>query len=296
MIRRFFIFLKAIRVVESALMTGFPLIGFIFALHSGAFESIFSLITTALLFCFSTFFLVIYVYCFNSWGGIEADKLNERLDDHPVLTGEITEKQLRIMVYAGLVVNLVLYYIYFPRCFILAPFIAINWTLYSHPKVMAKARPLAGTTIHFIGGVLQFLLGYVVVMPYEPRGFLAAIYFALIFAAGHLNHEVKDYNADMEAGLKTNAVVFGAKRMLAFAFVVFSFAFFYLLVLSVTGVVGWHESWPFLAIYPIHLLLHRRMYDSLGEEVYDLAYQRNYRMLFVFAGLILFTTKLTETF
>jgi 4-hydroxybenzoate polyprenyltransferase len=296
MIRRAFIFLKAIRVVESTLMTGFPLIGLIFAMQPGAISHPIDFLTTVALFCFSTFFLVIYVYAFNSWGGMEADKLNQRLDDHPVLTGDITERQLRIIAYAGIAVNLILFRAFFPRCLFLAPFIAVNWTIYSHPKVMAKARPVWGTTVHFIGGVLQVLLGYVVLLPFEPRGVLASVYFALVFAAGHLNHEVKDHDADKNAGLRTNAVVFGPRRMLSVAFVVFTVAFFYLLGIVIAGYVSWLEAWSFLAIYPVHLLLHRRMIKGLGDEVYDISYQRAYRALFVAAGAVLLITKLATSF
>ncbi len=296
MIRRLVIFLKAIRVVESALMTGFPLVGFIIAMHPGAFDGPADLLLTVFLFCFSTFFLVIYVYSFNSWGGIEADRLNKRLDYHPVLTGEITERQLRVIAYVGVAANLLLYYFLFPRCFFLAPFIAVNWTVYSHPKIMAKALPMAGTTVHFIGGVLQLLLGYVVLMPFDARGVLSAIYFALVFAAGHLNHEVKDHEADLEAGLRTNAVVFGPRRMLLFAFFVFTAAFLYLVIITILGYLHWWESWPFLTIYPLHLILHRRMIRNLGDRVYDRSYQSAYRWLFLLAGGILLTTKLIESF
>jgi len=296
MIRRAVIFLKAIRVIESILMTGFPLIGFILALSPGSFENFPQLIGTAALFCFATFFLVIYVYTFNSWGGIEADKLNARLEYHPVLTGDMSEGQLRAITYAGIVINLILFYFLFPRCFLLAPFIAINWTLYSHPKVMGKALPIAGTSIHFVGGVLQLLLGYVVIKDFSLHGIMGSVYFALIFAAGHLNHEVKDYDADLEANLRTNAVIFGPKRMLRVAFFLFTVAFIYLLTITLIGVLTIKETWPFLATYPIHLFFHVKMKLNLGKKTFDRGYQRNYRLLFVIAGVILLITKLMETF
>ena len=292
MIRRLFIYLKAIRVVESTLMTGFPLIGFIVALHHGAFHTFAEMVYTVILFCLSTFPLVIYVYTFNSWGGRNADSHNKRLDDHPVLTGEMSERELRYLAYAGLITNLILYWVLFPRCFVLAPLIALNWTAYSHPRVMAKARPIAGTTVHFIGGVLQVLLGYVVISGFDLKGLLFAVYFSMVFSAGHLNHEVKDYNADKEAGLRTNAIVFGPRFMLNIAFALFTISFFYLLFLSLGNRLSLVETWPFLAIYPGHLWLHIRMIGSLKDRVYDLKYQRDYRALFVAAGVILLATKL----
>jgi hypothetical protein len=81
-------------------------------------------------------------------------------------------------------------------------------------------------------------------------------------------------------------VVYGPQRVFAFAFGVFTFAFVYLVTLSIGGVLAWRLSLPYLAIYPCHVLLHRRA--TSGEWAgYDRTYQMIYRTMFVLAGLLL---------
>ena len=39
-------------------------------------------------------------------------------------------------------------------------------------------------------------MGYVILEPLSLNSFFISIYFALLFSAGHLHHEVIDYEAD----------------------------------------------------------------------------------------------------
>ena len=285
MIVRLWKYLLATRPIESSLMIGFPLIGTLIALP--AWQDIGWLVVK---FFIATYPLVMFVYCLNSFGGLEHDRLNKRLNGNPAVTGEVTPTELKWLSQGGAFFSGLLYFLWFPHC--LLPWLLIlgNWTLYSHPRIYAKARPIFGTTLHFAGGVLQLLLGYAAVRPIDWPGVLIAVYFALVFAAGHLNHEVKDYVPDKAAGLSTNAVVYGAERMFSIAFGVFTFAFVYLLVLASAGILAWRLALPYLAIYPFHYLLHRRA--TSGEwSGYDRTYQMFYRTLFVLAGLILALTQ-----
>ncbi len=279
MIKRLVIFLKAIRVVESALMLGFPLIGTWFALRDlswGAFVQ-------TLRFLLPTYCMVIYVYALNSWGGIEADRANARLEDHPVLTGDITPNQLVVVAITGLVLSFFFYLLWLPECFAIAMAIACAWTLYSHPKILAKSKPVYGSLIHFTGGILQFLLGWVVVRELSLSGLATALYFAAVFTAGHMNHEVKDHDADKASGVNTNAVVFGPQRMLHIAFSVFMLGAGYLYLASKAGLIPWALSLPFIAIAPLHAIAHFAL-RPLPGETYRINYQKVYRSLYVVAG------------
>ncbi len=234
----------------------------------------------------ATYPLVMYVYCLNSFGGLEHDRINTRLSDNPAVTGEVTPHELIALSLGGAFFSGLLYYFWFPHCLLPWLLIVANWTLYSHPRIYAKSKPLFGTLVHFVGGVLQFVLGYAAVRPVDLDGVLVAIYFSLVFSAGHLNHEVKDHDPDKEAGLQTNAVIFGPRRMFAVAFLVFTLAFLYLFALSLCGAIAWRYAAPYLAIYPLHLLLHLRA--TRGDwRGYDRTYQVVYRSLFVIAGVAL---------
>jgi len=290
MIRRAVIFLKTIRAVESTLMCGFPLIGTLFALRVLSW----SVAWTVLRFIIATYGLVIYVYVLNSWGGIETDRRNKRLGEHPVLTGEVSPNQLMVVFYIGLAVSLLLYTLWLPQCLPIALAIAANWTLYSHPDILAKARPVYGNLVHFAGGALQFLLGWVILSPISWRGLLLAMYFAGVFAAGHLNHEVMDHDADKEMGLRTNAVVFGPLRMLNVAFAFFCFWALYLGVISFLGVVPFSWTLPFLIVFPIHAIAYWLMRPG-PNGAYPLGYQKFYRTLYVGAGAFVFMIRLFQS-
>ncbi len=287
MIRRVVVFLKAIRALESTLMVGFPLIGTFFALTRVTGVEVVDILK----FLPSTYGLVIYVYALNSWGGIETDRANARLGHHPVLTGDITAKQLLVVAFVGLAVSFFLYLVWLPRCFPIALAIFAVWTLYSHPSVLAKGRPIWGSVIHFTGGILQFLLGWIVVRDIDAPAVALALFFAGVFAAGHLNHEVKDHDADKAIGLRTNAVVFGPRRMLNVALAVFGVFAAYLVVVSLRGLIDWSLSWPFVAIFPLHVLAHFSLRPR-PPEVYRRSYQVVYRTLYVAAGLVTLTTQL----
>jgi 4-hydroxybenzoate polyprenyltransferase len=287
MIRRIVVFLKTIRAVESTLMCGFPLIGTLFAVD----EFSRGLVHSVIRFLVATYGLVIYVYVLNSWGGLETDRKNRRLEDHPVLTGEVTANHLMAVFYIGLAVSFALYLLWVPQCFPIALAIASIWTMYSHPDIMAKARPIFGNLVHFSGGILQFLLGWILLKPIEGAGLLLAVYFAGIFSAGHLNHEVMDHDADREMGLRTNAVVFGPHRMLSVAFGFFTFWSIYLFAITIYGFVPASWTIPFLVVYPIHAIAHFKFRPAPGET-YRLEYQKIYRALYVAAGVVVLLTRI----
>jgi 4-hydroxybenzoate polyprenyltransferase len=288
MMRRLWKYFLATRPLESALMIGFPLIGALIAL--GEWRDIGLLLAR---FFVATYPLVMYVYCLNSYGGVAHDRGNARLNGNPAVTGEVSPRELVDLAYAGAFVSGLLYSLWFPRCLIPWLLILANWTIYSHPALYAKGKPIAGSLVHFAGGVLQFLLGYAAVRPLDRRAAALGVYFALAFAAGHLNHEVMDFEPDRAAGLRTNAVAFGPRRMFAVAFGIFALAFAYLLVLTIAGWISWRYSWPYLAIFFPHLLLHARA--TAGEWTgYDRTYQAVYRALFVAAGFALAGAKWLE--
>ncbi|MCZ7585689.1 MAG: UbiA family prenyltransferase [Deltaproteobacteria bacterium] len=167
------------------------------------------------------------------------------------------------------------------------------WTLYSHPWVLAKGRPVFGNLVHLSGGVFQFLLGYVVLRPVDATGFFLALYFAGIFAAGHLNHEVMDHDADKLMGLRTNAVVFGPKKMLYVAFAFFTLWAAYIAALTVSRVLPVVWTWPFLAIFPFHAIA-LAVFRPGPTETYRMEYQKLYRALYLTAGLVVLTTRIAR--
>lgn len=279
--KKLWLYLLATRPIESVLMIGFPLIGMMMAL-----EDRLGLAWLAIKFFIATYPLVMYVYCLNFYGGLEHDRGNARLSDNPAVTGAVTPRELLLLTGGGAVLSGGLYYWWFPLCLPVWALIIVNWTLYSHPAFYYKARPIAGSIIHFCGGVLQFVLGFAAVKPLNATAMLIGVYFAMVFAAGHMNHEVKDHEADLAAGLRTNAVKYGPRYMFNIAFLLFTFAFAYLVLISALGIVPWALSGAYLAVYPPHLAMH--LYAVTGRRTgYSRTYQVIYRALFLSAGVVL---------
>ena len=62
-------------------------------------------------------------------------------------------------------------------------------------------------------------------------------FFAIIFTAGHLTQEVRDFEADLRNGIRTNAVVFGKTKGFIAGFTLFTLAQALLVVLAINGIV-----------------------------------------------------------
>ena len=105
-----------------------------------------------------------------------------------------------------------------------------------------------------------------------------------MFAAGHLNQEVRDYAGDLLNGIRTNAVAFGRRRAFFASLFMFTAAYAMLTGLAALGIlprlllwspVAWlvHVAWAAQAL--------RRGLD------FDTAVwmQRRYRWLFALIGL-----------
>src|SRR4029078_3327975 len=84
--------------------------------------------------------------------------------------------------------------------------------LYSCSASFGKSTPIMGSINHLLGGALHFLLGYTLVRALDANGLMMSLFFGLVFAGGHLNQEVRDYDGDLINGIRTTAVVFGAQR------------------------------------------------------------------------------------
>ena len=65
---------------------------------------------------------------------------------------------------------------------------------------LGKTTPVAASLHHLVGGALHFLLGDRLAHGVDGRGILLSLFFGLVFAAGHLNQEVRDHDADLPPG------------------------------------------------------------------------------------------------
>ncbi len=137
---------------------------------------------------------------------------------------------------------------------------------------------------HLAGGILHFLLGYSLGNSIDRRGVAIATFFALIFVAGHLTQEVRDYQGDAVNAIRTNAVIFGPRRTFATGLVLFTLAHVLLFLLAIEGILP-RALMAAVAFYPVQL------YWSIGTLREGLTYasvsrlQARYRALYAVIGL-----------
>jgi len=265
--------LRHIRFDEVFVLQGTPLMGVVFSIGTittGKFETI-------PLFLAGSVLLVAHIFTLNDWADV-AHGL--KAPDPRVPPRLLLSFSLSLLIASFLVFALL-----GSRVVIVAVIIATLGFFYSHPWLNAKGTPIASSLPHLVGGIFHFLLGYAVFMPIDQRGVFIAVFFALTFAAGHLNHEVRDFELDQKNNARTNAVAFGKRATFIAGLIVFSCAYLCLFLL------GWFRFIPrplsFLAIlfYPLHLYWSvRALRSQLQPELVD-RFQAQYRSLYALIGI-----------
>lgn len=271
---------------EVAVLQGTPLMGLAFALHEGAQPSWPVLLhTLAVLVCASSF-LVAHVFVLNDWAGIDADLRDPHRKSLSFLAlGVNRESMLGLAFLLGLL-GLALSGFLGLAATVVASGLLLTSVLYSAPPLHGKGVPVANSLLHLVGGSLHFLLGYLALAEWSLQSTVLAAYFGLVFAAGHLMHEVRGHEADGVNGIRTNSVVFGKKATYATSFALFSVAY---VLIACWGALERH-LWVVLVAVSAYLLHGVRTWQALRSRLNHqalLKLQRCYRGSFALIGLIL---------
>ena len=278
-------FIKSARFAEVSILLGFPMIGLFFAFTSP--EQLLSL--PVFLFAAAIFSLFTAIYAFNGFAGTEDDKHNSRLSD---LAGK--RRSFIVTLVVSLLVSLVLFFLIKP---VLAVFSAVSfllWCVYSFPKKGFKYRPFLGTLIHFIGQIIHFLMGYTVLAPLDKGSAAASVYFAILFSAGHINHELIDHDADEKSGIKTGAVSFGVSSWEKVSFALFLTAALYISALSLIEKELLPICFPFIIAGIIHIIFKICRFKKAPIQAKFLEERHFYRILYFVAGILFIAAKIFD--
>ncbi|HST31080.1 MAG TPA: UbiA family prenyltransferase [Chthoniobacterales bacterium] len=265
--------LRHIRFDEVFVLQGTPLMGALFsiaAFTTANFETLF-------LFLIGSVLLVAHVFTLNDWAEIA----------HGLKAADPLVSSRRLFWFSLflLIASLLVFTLIDHRVVALGAIVAILGFLYSHPLLNFKGTPIASSIPHLVGGIFHFLLGYAVFTPVDQRGFFIALFFALTFAAGHLNHEVRDFELDQKNNEQTNAVAFGKRATFIAGLIVFTWAYLWLFLL------GWFLSVPRLLslvailLYPMHLYWSLRVLRSQFRSEVVGRFQIQYRALYALIGI-----------
>jgi 4-hydroxybenzoate polyprenyltransferase len=228
--------------------------------------------------------LTAHIFVFNDWAGYRNDIRDPRRATLIFARQGISRRQVAHVAIALLIFANVTFAAIGTPAILLGAAIAALSLLYSCSPSFGKSTPIVGSVNHLLGGALHFLLGYTLSHVLDASGLVISPFFGLVFAGGHLNQEVRDYEGDLLNEIRTSAVVFGCRRTFLASLCTFSAAYAVLVGLAALGILPRLLLWS-----PIVWLLHvawslRALQRGLGFET-ALWMQRRYRLLFALIGL-----------
>jgi 4-hydroxybenzoate polyprenyltransferase len=233
--------------------------------------------------------LTAHVFVFNDWAGHSNDVSDPRRATRVFGHRGISSRDVAGLAAALLIAATLLLAVVGAPTVLIGSAIAALSFLYSGSSSWGKGRPIVASLIHVVGGTFHFLLGYTVGHAVDARGVAIGIFFGLVFTGGHLNQEVRDYDADLRNGILTNAVAFGRRRTFLSSLLVFTAAYAMLAFLASFGILARPLIWSAL-LWPWHVACSlRALRSDLGFEAARWM-QRRYRLLFALLGLAMLLT------
>lgn len=228
--------------------------------------------------------LTAHVFVFNDWTGHRTDIRARKRATVVFSRRGISSRQVARLAIALLVLSNVAFAFVSNKAVLIGAGITTLSLLYSWSSSFGKSTPIAASLNHLIGGGLHFLLGYTLFHDLDSRGLVLSLFFGLVFAAGHLNQEVRDFDSDLLNGITTGAVLFGRKRAFLASLSLFIVAYAMLVVLAALGILPKLLLCSALA-WPLHVTWSvQALQRGLGFET-ALWMQRRYRLLFALIGI-----------
>jgi 4-hydroxybenzoate polyprenyltransferase len=276
---------SAVRASEVLLLQASPLLGIFF----GGIKPHWVVLGRIALLFIGSVALTAHIFVFNDWAGQSGDARDPRRAAQFFGRRAISSREVAHLAVALLVVSMLAMALVGVSAVLFGAGIAGLSILYSASCTFGKGKPILASLLHVIGGAFHFLLGYSVGHGADASGLAIALFFGLVFAGGHLNQEVRDYDADRCNRIRTTAVVFGRRCAFVASLVLFTGAYLLLIVLVLRGVLARPLIWAAL-LWPWHLFC--SVHALRGEIGFEAAMwmQRRYRLEFALLGLAMMLT------
>lgn len=279
-------YINSIRWFEIFVRCGAPFLGVILSVKG--LEEISFLRFFLLL--FSYFLLVSHIYLYNELKGKGFDLLDS-FKKTPLLKGELSNLSLFIFSIILLSISIIIYYFLNPLFLIFAFVNLFMGITYVHPKILLKNKPIFSILFLFIFNFNDFLIGWLLFSKISLLGILLSIYFGLLGSTGQIVHEVKDYDADKIAGIMTNAVRFGGKKLFFVGIIIYSISVIFFIFVSykylkIPYFLPLVISYPFYLYLFLYTLRENLKRDILHKFVFY------YRIMYVFIGIVIFIIKM----
>lgn len=280
--------LASIRYDEIVVLQGAPVLGAVFAIGALDAARVWALVLLVL----ANAALVAHVFLLNDWAGIEQDSQDPARAPRVFLQRGVSRREIGVLALLTLVLSVAGLAWLGTMPLLLGLLLVMASALYSLPQVSVKGRPLANSLLHFVTGVLHFLMGYAVYRDIDSGGAVIGLFFAVVFSAGHLTQEVRDAEADAHNGIRTNAVCFGRRTCFLVAFGLFTLANALLVALALVGRVPEALIAVVALAYPVHAFW---TWQAMREGLPHASVRRlqvRYRVLYAGIGLAMITSLL----
>jgi 4-hydroxybenzoate polyprenyltransferase len=236
-------------LTEIIVKTGFVLIGALFALNE---------INESSLIVLSELFLIsllsgLGIYAINSYFGYIPDRENARLEN----IFYISRSRFKYLALLSCLMVLIILALKSLIIFLTALGVFLFWTVYVHPKINLKGRFLGGISVAFLSQILHFHIGVFYVGAFNTTLFLISIYFAFCFMAGHIWHELIDWEADKKSKSMTTAIKLGKFNAAWLAELVFLLSAIYWGALAYFDIISVEMLLPYTLAYVVQRLFFR---------------------------------------
>jgi len=228
---------------------------------------------------------LLFIYSFNDLCDLDIDLLNPRKRQVAAKNPKI----LRILVWMFLIVSTTLSLYLSATLFLIFLVLNLIGVIYSKLNNRILAGIPFGQLFHFIPGFLYFYLGIIYYRgEIYPPELIAACSFGCVYAAGGLLNEVIDLEYDRDYGLKTTAIMLGAKP--AYIIVV------YMQALAILGLNLFLPNIFLLFVSAVGGLFHYRLIKdvkySFDQQDAMIRFRRQSRIYFGVIILIIIAIKL----
>jgi 4-hydroxybenzoate polyprenyltransferase len=240
--------------------------------------------------------LTAFAFTFNDIQDIEYDRKSGSKSERPLITGALSVRSAWLTSIGFLTGGNLLLALWAPwaaLCVGLSTIpvsIAYSWRTYPF-----KTLPALSSLIHLIFGTQAFILGAWSVGNADWTSLGIGAFFGLVFAAGHLHHEVADVEPDRRSGIKTHAVRFGPRPTLMAGFLLWCLSCVHFSGLALLHLVPAPWGWIQLGMFTCYLAGFMLIVRGRPDPNRLKTLQVIYRSAYLGGGVLMATATLLES-
>jgi 4-hydroxybenzoate polyprenyltransferase len=201
--------LKKLRFVDAFIFASIPSLGILFSMYQLTVENINYKNLT--MFLVAVYLLALHVFQINDWGDYKNDRNDSDKRKNSQSGSDLTTREILVSSLFLAVLSLILLFKFSISKFLIGLVLLMISLMYSTTLfyLRGKAIVLVASIFHLVGGLLAFLLGYLLYGQLDINALTAGIMFGVFLTAGHLFQELQDLNGDRMNKLITIANTLG---------------------------------------------------------------------------------------